>query len=233
MLRRFIEWQRTSMAEGGKYAPTIKMRGLATMLFLDMMIPLAAYYVARMAGAGTTAALLIATGAAALRTLYLLVKHGELDGFAVFMVVVFAGGLAASFITGDARFLLLKNSYATIVVGLIFLGTVAVRKPLTFMVARRMAHGDDHAVADLDRGWKESASFRLGFYVMGLVWGVGFIIEAILRIVLIYRLDIDQSVAATNAVQFGTFVVLAGWNVWFVEMSRRLARRQTVDATVG
>ena len=43
------------------------------------------------------------------------------------MLVVFGLGLALAFVSGDARFLLLKNSFVTGAVGLMFLATALLR----------------------------------------------------------------------------------------------------------
>ncbi len=50
----------------------------------------------------------------------------RLDGFAAFLMALFAVGFALSFATGDARFTLAKDSVGTGVAGLIFLGACLV-----------------------------------------------------------------------------------------------------------
>ncbi|NHN56287.1 hypothetical protein G9U51_10920 [Calidifontibacter sp. DB0510] len=224
MVRRLLAWQRAQMAEGGAFAPRIAMRGLATMLAWDLAIPVLTYVVARLVGLSTTWALLASTIAAGVRMVYLIRRQGEVDGFSAFMVFVFAGGLALSWWTGDARFLLLKGCFATVVVGVIFAASSLVRRPLSFEVAKRLAAGDGHSRGELQRGWAESAAFRRGMYLMTSVWGLGLVVEALLRIVLIYRLDVDRAVIATTVVQIAAIALMGGWNVWFVEASRRYAR---------
>ncbi|KYH45167.1 VC0807 family protein [Branchiibius sp. NY16-3462-2] len=213
------------MADGGRYASTIAMRGLGTMMALDVAVPLVAYYLARLAHIGMTPSLFIATIAAGIRMLWLIRKNGELDGFSVFMLVIFAGGLALSVVTGDPRFMLAKGAAATIVGGLVMIASAAVKRPITFMVGKRLAGKDPQARGELERGWAECRNFRIGFYVMACVWGVGLILESIVRLWLIYTVNLDVAVASTTAITVATFLILVAWQIWFVQRSRTLAKR--------
>lgn len=213
------------MADGGRYASTIAMRGLGTMMALDVAVPLVAYYLARLAHIGMTASLFIATIAAGIRMLWLIRKNGELDGFSVFMLVLFAGGLALSLVTGDPRFMLAKGAAATIVGGLVMIISAAVKRPITFMVGKRLAGKDAQARGELERGWAECQNFRIGFYVMACVWGVALILESIVRLWVIYTVNLDVAVAATTAITVATFLILVAWQIWFIQRSRTLAKR--------
>ncbi|MFC6715804.1 VC0807 family protein [Branchiibius cervicis] len=213
------------MADGGRYASTIAMRGLGTMMALDVAVPLVAYYLARLVHIGMTASLFIATIAAGVRMVWLIRKNGELDGFSVFMLVVFAGGLGLSLVTGDPRFMLAKGAAATIAGGLVMIGSAVVKHPITFMVGKRLAGKDARARGELERGWAQCRNFRIGFYVMSCVWGVGLILESILRLWLIYTVNLDVAVASTTGITVVTFLILVAWQIWFVQRSRTLARR--------
>lgn len=59
---------------------------------------------------------------------------------------------------------------------------------------------------------------------MGIVWGAGLVVSGAVQIWLIYLLDLDQSVAATNVVALAAFGLCGGWNVWLIARSRRLAQ---------
>jgi intracellular septation protein A len=67
-------------------------------------------------------ALLVASLLAAARIGWVAVRERELNPFATVMLVVFGIGLVLAFVSGDPRFLLLKNSVVTGVLGLVFLG---------------------------------------------------------------------------------------------------------------
>lgn len=44
---RAWRWQQDQMAQGGQYASTIAMKGLGAMLLIDVVIPVATYYLFR------------------------------------------------------------------------------------------------------------------------------------------------------------------------------------------
>lgn len=223
------------MAEGGRFAPSFRMGGLVRMLGIDLLIPFGGYYLARAFDIGVTPSLLISTVLAMLRVGWLAWRQGRVDAFAGFLLFLFAGGLTLSFITGDPRFLLLKSAALTVLSGVVFLVSVALRRPLTFAVAKRLTVMDEESSAELAHGWETSAVFRMGFYVMGLVWGVGLVMSGGLQTWLVYLLSLDASVAATNVVALAFFALCGGWTVWFVERSRRLARAAapTPEKSVG
>ncbi len=212
------------MAEGGQYAPSLRMSGLLKTLGTDLAIPFGGYYLARAVGIGVTASLLASTVLAMLRIVWLIWRQGHADAFAGFMLFLFSGGLALSLITGDPRFLLLKGAGLTVLSGLIFLGSAGLHRPLTLAVARRMTAEDEQANAELTRGWEVSSAFRKGFYVMALVWGAALVLSGLAQIWLVYLLPLDQSVAVTNVLALAVFAVCGGWNIWFIEHARNLAR---------
>ena len=65
---RAWRWQQDQMAQGGQYASTIAMKGLGAMLLIDVVIPVATYYLFRAFDRSQTVALLVATIASACAT---------------------------------------------------------------------------------------------------------------------------------------------------------------------
>ncbi|MBT8163609.1 MULTISPECIES: VC0807 family protein [Arthrobacter] len=97
----------------GQERPVLMMRTLVRGLAWDVGLPLAVYYVLHLARATDWVALLAATGAAGCRLLWSALKQHVLNPFAMLMVIIFGLGLVLSFLTGDPRFLLLKDSAIT------------------------------------------------------------------------------------------------------------------------
>ncbi|WP_157508983.1 VC0807 family protein [Luteipulveratus halotolerans] len=196
-----------AMAAAGAYGKDVRLGGLVTMLLWDVGLPVVAYYVARAAGLSTFNALLAGTIVAGLRLLWVMWRTKEVDAFAAFMLFIFAAGTAASFATGDPRFMLLKNAVLTAVAGAVFLGSCRWGKPLCYAVARRLA-GSPESRDDLARGWDESAQFRQMFRLLSAFWGFGLVLEALVRVVLIYTTPVDVAVGASVVVQILAFAVM-------------------------
>ncbi|AKU18514.1 hypothetical protein VV02_00895 [Luteipulveratus mongoliensis] len=192
------------------------------MLLLDIGLPVVGYYVARSAGMSTFNSLLVATGVAGVRLLWVMWRTKEIDAFAAFMLFIFAAGTAASFLTGDPRFMLLKNAAVTFVAGVVFLGSCVWGKPLTYAVARRLA-GDQESKAELAQGWAESRDFRRKFVQLAAMWGLGLIAEAVIRIVIIYATSVDVAVAASVAVQVLALAVMTAVTIVAIRQARQQA----------
>lgn len=211
----------------GSYGRDVNPKLLGTMLLWDIGLPVVGYYLSRTMGLSTFNALLVATGISALRLLWVVWRTKELDPFAAFMLFVFALGTAASFLTGDARYMILKNALLTLIVGVVFLGSCLRGKPLTFAVARRLA-GKGHAREDLDRGWAESPELRSRFRQLGWLWGGGLVAEALLRVVIIYTVSVDIAVGASTAVQLVAIALMA-----WLTINRIKHEREQADAAAG
>ncbi|NNG38927.1 hypothetical protein HJ588_06520 [Flexivirga sp. ID2601S] len=199
--------QADTAKHAGAYGKDVRLAGLVTMLLWDIGLPVVAYYLARAAGMSTFNSLLVGTVVAGMRLLWVAWRTKQVDAFAGFMLFIFAAGTAASFLTGDPRFMLLKNAALTLVAGVVFLGSCRFGKPLTFAVATRLA-GSAQDRADLHRGWAESADFRRKFVQLGLLWGIGLIVEALIRVAIIYLTSIDVAVAASVVVQLAAFAIM-------------------------
>jgi hypothetical protein len=194
--------------------------GLVKMLFLDIGLALLAYYGMRVLGYDSYLSLLAGTVVAGLRVAYVAVRSRRLDAFAGFLLVIFGIGLVGSVLTGDARFLLLKESVTTAVAGLLFLGSAVAGRPLTFYAAKRLSAGQPDRVAYLDRRWAESALLRRQFTLISVVWGVGLLLEAAVRVPLVYLLSVDTMAGLSQAMQIATFAVLI---LWTLRYRRRMA----------
>ncbi|AHI01082.1 hypothetical protein GCM10010174_13140 [Kutzneria viridogrisea] len=187
---------------------------LAILLSLvwDVGLSLGAYFVAHWLGASDYLALLAGSAAALLRLLYVALKARKLDVFAGFMLGVFLFGFAMSFLSGDARFLLIKESFGTGIVGLAFLGSLFLGRPLIYHAALRGKVGKPEEVAEFEHKWATLPGFRRTFRIMTGVWGGGLLAEALVRIPLVYLLDTSVAVTVSSVLFIGTMVALSLWS---------------------
>ena len=178
----------------------------------DLGATLGAYYGLRLAGVPERPALLAATVIAAARLVWVALRRRQVTWFAAVMLTVFGLGLALTFLAGDARFLLLKDSAVTAGVGLVFLLSAAHGRPLTLSAAQTTQPW--HAAA-LDEAFDRRPDVRRRFVVSAVVWGVGLLLEAIVRIPLVYALPIDTMVGLSEALLWGTLATLMAWNLFY------------------
>lgn len=195
-------------------SPTF-VSGMVRSLAWDLGPSVAAYYGARAVGFSEYGALLAGTVASAGRLLWVAVRDRRLEPFAMFLMLLFGVGLALTFVTGDARFVLVKDSATSFLAGLFFLGSCAAHRPLTYYAAQRFTAPAEQAGL---RAKFADPQIRRRFYLTSLVWGGGLLTESLVRVPLVFVLPVDSAVAASNVLMVLTYTLLIGWTV-------RLTRR--------
>jgi hypothetical protein len=193
-------------------------REMITGLLWDVGGSVATYYVLHALGFGDWVALLAAAAFAGGRIVWVAVRDRDLNAFASIMLLVWAAGLLLSFLSGDARFLLAKESATTLVVGLAFLASIAAGRPLTLAALKSW---NPARAADLDRQFATVPAARRAFFVTSAVWGGGLVADALVRIPLIYALPVDVMVGLSTAIMVAAFVLLGAWNGWYIARVQR------------
>jgi hypothetical protein len=75
--------------------------------------------------------------------------------------------------------LLYKDCAVTALIGLIFLGSCVLRKPLVFYMAQRYGTDGTHeGMANFDTMWEIYPDFRAGMYVISFLWAGLFLVQA-------------------------------------------------------
>lgn len=198
--------------------PLVVIRSIAP----DIGLPLAGYYGLHALGAGDQAALLAATGLAGLRVVWSVVRDRALNLFATVMLVAFAVGTVLTLVSGDTEFLLLKNSFTTGAIGLVFLATVLWGRPLTLAAAESFnpARG-----AEFREQYRTDPRVRRGHRLSSAVWGAGLLLEALVRVPLVHLLPVGVMVGLSEVLMIATLAGLTTWNVCYVRLARRRRSR--------
>ena len=107
------------------------------------------------------------------------------------VVVTAVAAIVLSVITRSPRFLLAKDGLLTAVWGLWFLATIRFRRPTAFVLARPFLEGRRaFSAGSWDDLWSSEPQFRLIWRVASVLWGVGLLTDAVLRVVMSYTLPI-------------------------------------------
>lgn len=212
-------------------ATTNRHKAMFVSLFLDIGLSIVAYYGLRMLGFDQYVALLGGTVVAGLRTVYVAVKARKLDGFAVFMMGTFGVSLGLSFLTGDAHFLLLKDSIGTSVVGVLFVGSCLVGRPITYLAARRFTADSPEKAQIWTERWETVPAVRHTFRVTSLVWGFGLLLEAAIRLPLVFLLPIDVMAGLAQVFSFLFIGPLVLWMMWYVKRRTASFKLSTAHQT--
>src|SRR5262245_18267043 len=138
------------------------LAGALRPLLIDIGIPLGTYYLLRDAfGVSLWLSLALSSIGPAVRAIAGLVAERTVNVLAALMLAINLAGIAVSFLTGDPRAMIAKDSLVSSVIAFAILGSVALRRPL--MSARLkpfMTKGEPRRTAAWDRLSTASPRFR-------------------------------------------------------------------------
>jgi len=158
-------------------------------------------------------------------------RHRRID--AVSMLVLF--GIALSLLAvaggGSARFLQLREKLVTVVIGLVFLGSALIGKPLIYQLARARMVRDSSSELEEFEALRTNKYFRRTMTVLTVVWGLGLLADAAVSVALVYALSIKTYLAVNPIVGYGTMGALSVWTFLYVrEQRRKGAARRAAEA---
>jgi hypothetical protein len=183
-------------------------RLLLRQLAFELAAPLGGYYGLRAAGVGAGAALVVGGALVAPWIVHGVIRNRRLDIMAAFTLSMLLVGALMSAVTGDPRLLMVRDSWVGALLGLWILGTLPTQKPFIMATSRAVVVakvGEAGADAWAAR-WTDDPAFRRHIRILTAVWGVVFLADALVRVVLAYSLPLD-AVPGVSTVQW--VVVLA------------------------
>ncbi|MEV5718156.1 VC0807 family protein [Amycolatopsis mediterranei] len=201
-------------------------RTLIGTLALDVGMPVAAYFVAGLAGASTYQALLIGTVVAGLRVLWVVARQRRIEPFALFLLLMFGVSLVLAFVGGDARLLLAKDAATSLLAGLVMVGSCLVGKPFACYAAERMARSSGRT--EQFRAAADAPGGQAHWHRVSLVWGIALLVDALVRVAAIYLLPVDLAAGLSQVLMVAVYVGLVPWTLLATS-----SRRKSVATAVG
>jgi len=200
-------------------------------LLANFLLPFLIYANGR-ARLGDVRALLLASAPPIVWSLIEFARKRRVDALSMLVLAGIALSLLAFFGGGSARFLQLREQLVTGLIGLVFLGSAAIGRPLIFQLARAtMMRRSPSEVESFD-ALRENAYFRRTMAIMTLVWGFGLLIECAIASSLVFAMSIGAFLVVSPILGYGTMGVLGGWTFLYARRQRRLgeARRAAAAA---
>ncbi|WP_328608749.1 hypothetical protein OG943_06380 [Amycolatopsis sp. NBC_00345] len=179
--------------------------------FWDFGPPVIVYFVAQMFGASTYVALLAGTVVSGARVIWVALRQRQLDPFALFLLIMFGVGLVLTFVTGDVRFMLAKDSATSAAAGLVMVGSCVIGRPLVYYAAKRMAVSSGRQAEFAATA--QTPPMRRRWYRISLVWGFGLLAESALRILAIYVLPLNVAADLSQVLLIGVIAALLFWTI--------------------
>lgn len=200
--------------------PTRNRWYLALELFVNLFLPWLAYRLTQPAF-GEFQALIASSIPPLLWSIIEFLRHRRLDALSALILGGIALSVIAMLMSGDARLLLVRESMISGLVGVIFLVSALIRRPLIPLLARaavHRAHGKT-GVARF-RIWSQSRRARRALSVMTWVWGAGLVLEAVVRSWLALTWDPERFLAIAPPLGYAFMLGLSAWTFWYVRRLR-------------
>jgi intracellular septation protein A len=181
---------------------------------LVAVIPMAGMLGAYAAGLDVRLSMVVGAVLAGVIVIGDLVRNGKnrLDAFALMVLAEVVAGVVLTSISGDARFVLARMSIYLAIGGVVVLATTWTERPfMRTMLKPVAAQGNPKRADAFDRCWENSRKFRGLYRAMTAGLGLVFLVDAVLRIVIIYSRPADAVVESSLTSQLPLVVLIIVW----------------------
>ncbi|CEP18367.1 hypothetical protein [Parasitella parasitica] len=210
-----------------KFKPTLKeklqifltyARPMFIMLFFDVGLPLAVYYILKI-WLSILIALILSGIPPLLRVFYVFWRKRNIDVLGCIFVFSFILSAVLSIISGDVRLTLLRDSTVTAVISLMFFVTLLPIKtkwltvrPLIFLFTQQMMseqppvewvdkQGNYHSTEKIEWLWQHVSVYRKYCYTLNAIWAIVLLGEFLSKVIMIKSsLDIDRIILYGNII---------------------------------
>ncbi|WP_327066236.1 VC0807 family protein [Kitasatospora sp. NBC_01302] len=193
-------------------------RQLTKSLVFELAVPLGGYYLLHGVGLSQWASLLISSLLLVPWLVLGMVRSRRVEVMPVFTLVLIVVGALMSMVSGSPRVLLVRDSWVFGVIGIWVLGTLATQRPFMLTAARSIVAtkiGEAGAEEWVGR-WAYDATFRHHIRTLTTVWGLGFTVDAVVRVVLAYTLPVDLVPLVSSLQWLVVLGGLFGFHFWYV-----------------
>jgi len=153
-------------------------------------------------------------------------RRRRIDAVSMLVLTGIAFSLLAFFGGGGFKALQLREKLVTGLIGLVFLGSVAIGRPLIYVLAKATISRTSAVKAAAFASLKDDRPFRGAILVMTLVWGFGLVADCAASIVLTYLLTPAQLLIVGPVLGYGVIGLMTAWTIWY-------ARRRIGPAIVA
>ncbi|MBV8194002.1 MAG: hypothetical protein JOY80_00590 [Candidatus Dormibacteraeota bacterium] len=202
-------------------------------LVLNVALPAATYALLSGRGVQPVTALSVSAAWPLFELLYTVTKRRHADELSAIVLAFLVIGVVATLAFNNPRLLFVKDSAMTGLFGVVLLGSLAAPRPLMFYFGRRFATDGSAEQASRWNWLWQFAEFRYAQRVLTVVWGIVFLIEAGVRLLLTQVLSLSTMVFVTNVIPYAVVAALTMWTVRYGNSQRRSMEQslQTAPAT--
>lgn len=163
-------------------------------VLVDILLPIGAYF--GLVGWGLTPAWALAASAGVSVAVLGIgwVRTRAVSTLGLLVLVRFLLGLVVALVTGDARFVIVKDYLVTFVIALVALGTLGLDRPFIARIRRDLSADPGR----FDDEWVRNAAFRRVHRQLTALWVVGLVAEVVVAVVVVYTAPLSVAVVVTG-----------------------------------
>lgn len=166
-------------------------------------------------------ALAITAVPALIYTLIGFVLNRRIDLIGAIALITIAIGIISALLIHDPHVFLIRESFFTAGYGILCFVSLLFPRPLMFFFGRYFSSGNDRAkMATYDALW-QYPYFRFVNRMITIFWGVGFLGEAVVRTILVYKLSTAQFLAISPIVLYGITIGVIVITMLYARHARR------------
>ena len=198
--------------------------GLVAELGVNLVLPWLAYRLA-LPHWGELGALYASTVPPIAWSLAEFARTRRVDALSILVLLGIAMSIVLMALGGSPRLLLMRESMASGAIGVVFLLSLAMRRPLTFYLARAtVAREAEGGAQRFEALWNERPPLRRSIRLMTAVWGLGLTGENALRSWLAWHWPIERFLVVSPFIGYAIYGALTVWTLMY---RKKLQKRAT------
>ncbi len=155
---------------------------------------------------------------------YELIKTRRLDAISIIVVASILFTVGATAMGGSARLIQIRDALVTGVVGLIFLFSLFLKRPIIFYLARAtMARNTIEGAEDFETVWGRPGVPKI-LRLLTAVWGAGLVVQTAAMCSLAYVWPIGRYLLFGPVIGYGIFGILMIWSLWYLAQNGAAGR---------
>ncbi len=209
-----------------------RLRSIAKIVIIDVAAPLIAYSLLRSAGLSTVTALVLSGVFPALGVAIGVIQHRRLDVIGALVLAGILAGTVLGLISHSARLVLMEGSVPTVIFGVACLGSLWTRRPLMYGFAVEFIGPDTAKGREMISLWQYQG-FRRIFRIITAVWGAGFLLEAALRVAIVYNTPPGTALSISKVMPYIWVGIFMAWTFAYGRHQGKKGQRAMAAATAA
>lgn len=197
-----------------------RFQSLAPLVVFDTVGPTVAYLGLLSAGLSTLAALVLSGVLPAFGVALTVALRRRLDAIGALVLIGIIVGAVAGLASGSAHLVLIDGVIPTAVFGAVCLASLWSHRPMMYRFALEFIGADTAKGRDFADRWRHQG-FRHAFGVTTVVWGVAFIVEAAVQVIIVESSSAGTAKVTAQLLPLVFAAPLIAWNVSYAKRGRR------------